>query len=146
MTDRIKYRTRYDADIAVANISAGDSDQVVTDYYNAADVSPDSEIVATREQLRGAINIDEFRALDAAARDAVRLVLLSETITVKGSKDRVIILNTFTATTGPNTRTNLAALETEIEAAVSRTRAQRGGILGNSLSVSVSDTSGMRAM
>ena len=39
MTDLAKYKVRYVVDILAANISAGDSDQVVTDYYNAADKS-----------------------------------------------------------------------------------------------------------
>ncbi len=143
MTDRTKYRTRYNADIAAGDVLAGDSDQAVTDYYNAADVTPDVEIRATREQVLEAIDITEFKALDAATRDTVRLVMAVESVALRGSNARAILLAAFGNST--TTRANLVALQTGLEAAVSRTRAQRGGILGNSLSISASDTSGMRA-
>ncbi len=144
MTDRTKYRVRYDADVAAANISAGDSDQAVADYYNSADVTPDAEIRATREQVLETIDITEFKGLDAATRDTVRLVMAVESVALRGSNARAILLAAFG--NGTTTRTSLVALQTALEGRVERTRAQRGGILGNSLSVSVSDTSGMRAM
>lgn len=144
MTDIAKYKVRYDADIAAANISAGDSDQVVTDYYNAADVSPDEEIRASREQIMEAIDVTEFKALVAASRDAVLMVLLPDSVVIRGSNARAIILDAF----GPSTvtRANLLVLQTELEAAAERTRAQRGGILGNALSISLDDTTSMRAI
>ena len=144
MTDLIKYRTRFDADIAASNISAGDSNQVVTDYYNATDVSPDSEIRASREQIMEAIDVGEFKALSDASRDAVVLVLLPDSVVVRGSNARAIILDAFGPTTA--TRSNLLALQTQLETSAERTRAQRGGILGNSLSVSLDDTTSMRAV
>ncbi len=144
MTDLAKYKVRYDADIAATNISAGDSDQVVTDYYNAADVSPDSEIRASREQIMEAIDVTEFKALSAAARDAVTLTMLPDSVVVRGSNARAIILDAFGA--GTITRANLLTLQTQLETAAERTRAQRGGILGNSLSISLGDTTTMRAI
>ncbi len=144
MTDLTKYKVRYDADIAAANLFVGDSDQVVTDYYNAADVSPDAEIRASREQIMEAINVTEFKARDAATRDAVTLVLLPDSVVIRGSNAREIILDAFGS--GTITRASLLTLQTQLEAAVERTRAQRGGILGNSFSVSLGDTEVMRAI
>lgn len=144
MTDLVKYKARYDADIAASNISAGDSDQVVTDYYNAADVSPDAEIRASREQIMEAIDVTEFKALDAATRDVVTLVLLPDSVVIRGSNARAIILDAFGSPT--TTRANLLGLQTQLETAAERTRAERGGILGNSLSISLDDTTVMRAM
>ncbi len=144
MTDLAKYKVRYDADIAASNISVGDSDQVVTDYYNAADVSPDAEIRASREQIMEAIDVTEFKALAAASRDAVALVLLPDSVVIRGSNARAIILDAFGP--GTTTRTNLLALQTQLETAAERTRAQRGGILGNALSISLDDTTSMRAI
>ncbi len=144
MTDLVKYRVRYDADIAAANIFAGDSDQTVTDYYNAADVSPDTEIRATREQIMEALDVTEFKALSAATRDAVTLVMLPDAVVIRGSNARAIILDAFGA--GTTTRASLLTLQTQLESAAERTRAQRGGILGNSLSVSLGDTTSMRAV
>ena len=144
MTDIVKYKVRYDADIAASNISAGDSDQVVTDYYNAAEVSPDAEIRASREQIMEAIDVTEFKALIAASRDAVALVLLPDSVVIRGSNARAIILDAF----GPGTvtRANLLVLQTQLESAAERARAQRGGILGNALSISLDDTTSMRAI
>ena len=144
MTDLAKYKVRYDADIVATNISAGDSDQVVTDYYNAADVSPDSEIRASREQIMEAINVGEFKALDGATRDAVTLTMLPDSVLIRGSNARAISLNAFGA--GTDTRTNLLTLQTQLETAAERTRAQRGGILGNSLAISLGDTAAVRAL
>lgn len=144
MTDLVKYRARYDADIAASNLASGDSDQVVTDYYNAADVSPNAEIRASREQIMEAIDVTEFKALADASRDAVMLALLPDSVVVRGSNARAIILDAFGPATA--TRVNLLALQTQLEAEAERTRAQRGGILGNSLSVSLGDTTVMRAM
>lgn len=144
MTNLVKYKVRYDADIVDSNISAGDSDQVVTDYYNAADLTPDAEIRASREQIMEAIGEDvaEFKALNDATRDAVTLVMLPDSVQIRGSSARKIILDAFGPLT--NTRANLLALQTQLEAAAEKTRAQRGGILGNSLSISVLDTNDMR--
>lgn len=144
MTDLVKYRVRYDADIAALNINVGDSDQVVTDYYNAPDVSPDSEIRASREQIMEAIDVGEFKALGAGTRDAVTLTMLPDSVLIRGSNARAIILDAFGA--GTTTRASLLALQTQLEAAAERTRAQRGGILGNSLVVSLGDTTAMRAL
>jgi len=144
MTDLTKFKVRYDADIAAANFSAGDSDQTVADYYNAADATPDAEIRASREQVMEAIDITEFKALDAATRDAVTLVLLPESVVIRGSNARTIILDAFGV--GTDTRTNLSALQTQLESAAERTRAQRGGILGNSLSVSDRDVNRVRVL
>jgi hypothetical protein len=144
MTDIAKYKVRYDADIAASNIFAGDSDQVVTDYYNASDVSPDAEIRASREQIMEAIDVTEFKALAAASRDAVVLVLLPDSVVIRGSNARAIILDAFGPATA--TRANLLALQTQLENDAERTRAQRGEILGNSLSVSLGDTTAMRAI
>ncbi len=144
MTDLVKYRVRYDADIAAANLNVGDSDQVVTDYYNAPDVSPDSEIRASREQIMEAIDVGEFKALGAGTRDAVTLTMLPDSVLIRGSNARAIILDAFGA--GTTTRASLLALQTQLEAAAERTRAQRGGILGNSLVVSLGDTTAMRAL
>lgn len=144
MTDLAKYKVRYDADIMAANLSVGDSDQIVTDYYNAADVSPDSEIRASREQIMEAIDVTEFKALDTPTRDAVTLVLLPDSVVIRDSNARAIILDAFVG--GTTTRANLLVLQTQLETTAERTRAQRGGILGNSLSVSLGDTAAMRAM
>ena len=144
MTDLVKYRVRYDADIAAANLNVGDSDQVVTDYYNAPDVSPDSEIRASREQIMEAIDVGEFKALGAGTRGAVTLNMLPDSVLSRGSNARAIILDAFGA--GTITRASLLALQTQLEAAAERTRAQRGGILGNSLVVSLGDTTAMRAL
>lgn len=144
MTDLVKYRARYDADIAAANILASDSDQTVTDYYNATDVSPDTEIRASREQIMEAIDVTEFKALDAATRDAVTLVMLPDDVAIRGSNARAIILDAFGV--GTTTRTSLSTLQTQLGSAAERTRAQRGGILGNSLSISILDTAGMRTL
>ena len=144
MTDLVKYKVRYDADIVAANISAGDSDQTVTDYYNAADVSPDAEIRASREQIMEAIDITEFKALVAASRDAVMLVLQPDSVVIRGSNARAIILDAFGPATA--TRANLLVLQTQLEAVAERTRAQRGEILGNALSISLDDTTSMRAV
>ena len=144
MTDLVKYKVRYDADIAAANLNVGDSDQVVTDYYNAADISPDSEIRSSREQIMEAIDVAEFKALSAATRDAVTLTMLPESVLIRGSNARAIILDAFGA--GTNTRASLLALQTQLETAAERSRASRGGILGNSLVVSLGDTTAMRAL
>ena len=144
MTDLLKYKVRYDADIVALNLSTGDSDQAVTDYYNAADSSPDAEIRASREQIIEAIDITEFKALLAANRATVVLVLLPDSVLIRGSNARAIILDAFGP--GTTTRSQLLALQTELEASFERTRAQRGGILGNSLSVSLGDTAAMRAI
>ncbi len=144
MTDIVKYKVRYDADIVAGNVLVGDSDQVVTDYYNAADVTPDAEIRASREQIMEALDVTEFKALDPGTRDAVTLVMLPDDVAIRGSNARAIILDAFGA--GTATRASLLALQTQLESAVERTRAQRGGILGNSLSVSVGDTTRMRAL
>lgn len=144
MTDLVKYKVRYDVDVAAGNILVGDSDQVVTDYYNAANVSPDTEIRASREQIMETIDVTEFKALDTATRDAVTLVMLPDDVTIRGSNARAIILDAFGA--GTATRANLATLQTQLENDVERTRAQKGGILGNSLSVSIGDTTSMRAV
>ena len=146
MVDLVKYKTRYDADIVAGNVLVGDSDQVVTDYYNAADVSPDTEIRASREQIMEALgeDITEFKALPDGTRDAVTLVLLPDDVAIRGSNARAIILDAFGA--GTTTRASLLALQTQLESAAERTRAQRGGILGNSLSVSIDDTISMRAL
>lgn len=144
MTDLVKYKIRYDADIVASNVSAGDTDQVVTDYYNAAEVSPDAEIRASREQIMEAIDITEFKALVPEGRDAVVLVLLPDSVVIRGSNARAIILDAFGSAT--TTRASLLTLQIQLEAAVERTRAQRGGILGNSLSVSPGDTKSMRSM
>ena len=144
MTDLVKYKVRYDADIAAANILAGDSDQVVTDYYNAADVSPDSEIRASREQIMEAIDVTEFKVLSAATRDAVTLTMLPDSVLIRGSNARAIILDAFGP--GTTTRASLLTLQTQLEAAAERTRASRGGILGNSQAVSLGDTLAMRAL
>ena len=144
MTDLTKYRTRYDADIAVGNVLAGDSDQAVADYYNAAAATPDAEIRASREQVMEAIDVSEFKALDAATRDAVGLVLEPESVLIRGSNARTIILDAFTAATGPNTRTNLGTLQAQLEAAAEQTRAQRGRLLLRSLSIIAADVAEMR--
>ena len=144
MTDRVKYKVRYDTDIAATNLSAGDSDQVVTDYYNAADVSPDLEIRASREQIVEAVDVTEFKALPAAIRDAVTLTMLPDSVVIRGSNARAIILDAFPG--GTTTRANLLTLQTQLETTAERTRAQRGGILGNSLAVSLGDTIAMRAI
>lgn len=144
MTDLTKYRTRYDEDIAAANVNAGDSDQLVTDYYNAAEVTPDSEIRASREQVMEAIDVGEFKALDAATRDVVMLVLLPDSVSIRGSNARAIILDAFGQPT--TTRANLLVLQGQLEARAERTRADRGGFLGNALAVGVGDTAGMRAL
>ncbi len=142
MTNLNKYKTRYDADIAAANINIGDSDQVVADYYNAAGVTPDDEIQATREQLRGAIDVGEFRSLDVTARDAVRIVLLSDSVPLKGSNDRAIMLDAFAGKA--TTLGNFQTLQTQLETAAERSRASREGMLGNSKSVTAYDTEFMR--
>ncbi len=144
MTDVLKYKVRYDADIVAANVSVGDSDQVVTNYYNAADSSPDSEIRASREQIMEAIDVGEFKALADATRDVVTLTMLPDSVVIRGSNARAIILDAFPG--GTTTRASLLTLQTQLEAAAERTRAQRGGILGNSLSVSLGDTAAMRAI
>ncbi len=144
MTDLVKYKVRYDADIVAGNVLVGDSDQVVTDYYNAPDASPDSEIRASREQIMEALDVTEFKALPDSTRDVVTLVMLPDDVAIRGSNARAIILDAFGA--GTNTRTNLLALQTQLESKVERTRAERGGILGNSLSVSLGDTTEMRAL
>lgn len=144
MTDLAKYKVRYDADIAATNLSTGDSDQVVTDYYNAVDVSPDAEIRASREQIMEALDIGEFKALSPVTRDAVMLVMLPDSVVIRGSNARAIILDAFGGLT--TTRANLLVLQTQLETAAERTRAQRGGILGNALSVSLGDTTAMRAI
>lgn len=144
MTDLAKYRMQYDADIAALNIAVGDSDQVVTDYYNALDASPDSEIRASREQIMEALDVAEFKLLDAATRDAVLLTMLPDSVVIRGSNARAIILDAFGA--GTTTRDNLLTLQTQLEAAAERSRASRAGILGNSLTVSLDDTTTMRAI
>ncbi len=144
MTDLLKYRVRYDADIVASNISAGDSDQVVTDYYNSIDISPDLEIRASREQIMEAIDVGEFKALPDGTRDAVTLTMLPDSVVVRGSNARAIILDAFVG--GTTTRASLLTLQTQLEAKAERTRAQRGGILGNSLSVSLGDTAVMRTI
>ncbi len=144
MTDHVRYKIRYDADISAGNVLVGDSDQTVTDYYNAGDVSPDSEIRASREQIMEAIDVTEFKALPDGTRDAVTLVMLPDDVAIRGSNARAIILDAFGV--GTVTRGNLLALQTQLESVAERTRAQRGGILGNSLSISLSDTASMRAL
>ncbi len=144
MTDITKYKVRYDADIAAFNLSSGDSDQVVTDYYNATDISPDDEIRGSREQIMEALDVTEFKALADATRDAVTLTMLPDSVVIRGSNARAIILDAFGV--GTNTRANLLTLQTQLETDTERTRAQRGGILGNSLSISLSDTTAMRAL
>ncbi len=146
MVDLVKYKVRYDADVTATNLNAGDTDQVVTDYYNDSDVSPDADIRVSQEEVVEAIDIDEFKALDAPNRESVTLALLPVSIVIRGSNARTILLAAFTAVTGPNTRTNLLALQTTVEAKAERTRAQRGGILGNSLLVNLIDTTMMRAL
>ena len=143
MADLVKYRAQYDADIAASNIAAGDSNQVVTDYYNALDDSPDSEIRASREQIMEALNVAEFKALDARTRDAVVLTMLPDSVVNRGSNARAIILDAFGA--GTTTRASLLALQTQLEAVAGRSRASRAGILGNSLEISLDDTTTMRA-
>ena len=142
MTDLNKFKARYDDDIAASNISVGDSDQAIADYYNADDVTPDKEIRATREQVREAIDVVEFKALDVPTRESVKLVLLSDSIQLRGSNDRVILLAAFDG--GSTTRANLVALGTAIAASVARSRVQRGGFLGNSKAVTAYDTQFMR--
>ena len=144
MTDIVKYKIRYDADIVAGNVLVGDSDQVVTDYYNAADVTPDAEIRASREQIMEALDVTEFKALGAGTRDAVTLVMLPDAVFIRGSNARAIILDAFAD--GTTTRASLLTLQTQLESAAERTRAERGGILGNSLSISVLDTASMRAL
>jgi len=144
MTDLVKYKVRYDADIVAGNVLVGDSDQNVTDYYNAADVSPDTEIRATREQIMETINTTEFKALDAATRDAVTLVMLPDDVAIRGSNARAIMLDAFGAAT--TTRADLLTLQTQLESDAERTRAERGGILGNSSSITVLDTTSMRSV
>ena len=142
MTDLNKFKARYDIDIAASNISAGDPDQTIADYYNADDVTPDKEIRATREQVREAIDVVEFKALDVPTRDSVKLVLLSDSIQIRGSNDRAILLAAFDG--GSATRANLVALGTSIDASVAQSRAQRGGFLGNSKAVTAYDVEFMR--
>ena len=144
MTDLVKFKVRYDTDIAAGNVNTGDSDQIVADYYNAADTIPDAEVRATREQIMEAIDVGEFKALTAAERDAVTLVLLPDSVLVRGSNARAIILDAFSA--GTDTRTNLGALQATLETAASRTRAERGGMLGNARSVTDRDVARMRAI
>ncbi len=146
MTDIIKYKIRYDADIAAGNVLVGDSDQAVTDFYNAADVTPDAEIRASREQIMEALDVTEFKALDAGTRDAVTLVMLPDDVVIRGSNARAIILDAFEGVAGPITRASLLALQAQLESEAERTRAQRGGILGNALSISLGDTTAMRAL
>ena len=144
MTDLVKYRARYDSDVVAANVDAGDSDQQVTDYYNAPDITPDTEVRASREQVMEAIDVGEFKSLDAPTRDAVTLVLLPESVVIRGSNARAIILDAFNGK--PATLEKLQDLQTELESAAERTRAQRGGFLGNSLVVRASHTNAMRAL
>lgn len=145
MTALNPYKARYEIDVAATELSAGDSDQVVTDYYNAPDATPDAEIRATREQVMEAIMADpsEFKALDAPTRDAVTTVLLSDTIVVRGSSARAVLLDAFPD--GTTARANLVTLQEQLEANAERTRAERGGFLANSKAVTLDDTAGMRA-
>ncbi len=144
MTNLTKFKVRYDADIAALNVSAGTSDQDVADYYNADGVTPDVEMRATREQVRSAINITEFKALDDATRDVVRLVLLSDSIQLLNSNDRAILLDAFGSVNGPITRSNLSALSATIALSVAKSRVQRGGFIGNSKAVTAYDVQFMR--
>ena len=142
MTDLTKFKVRYDADIAAGNVLVGDSDQQVSNYYNADDVTPNVEVRATREQVRAEIDVLEFKSLDVPTRDAVRLVLLSDSIQIRGSYDRAILLDAFGL--GSTTRANLVILQSVIESSVAKSRVQRGGFIGNSKAVTAYDVQFMR--
>ncbi len=142
MTDLNKFKARYDADVVATELTGVEPDQDVADYYNSDEVTPDVEVRATREQVRATIDVTEFKLLDTATRDAVRLVLLSDSIQIRDSNDRVILLDAFGPAT--TTRANLQTLQAAVEASVSRSRAQRGEFLGNSKAVTAYDVQFMR--
>ncbi len=144
MTDLVKFRTRHNEDVVLGNLTGGETDQAVADFYNATGITPDEEVRATREQIMEALDVTEFKSLSAATRDAVTLVLLPDSVVLRGSNARDIILDAFGA--GTNTRANLLVLQTQLESEAERTKAERGDILGNALAVSANDVKSMRAL
>ncbi len=144
MTVLSPYRARYDADVVAGDVLAGDSDQAVADYYNEPEPLTDEQVMVTRDELRSAIDVDEFKALDAPTRDVLRMMVQSERIQLRGSQDRATLLQIFLD--GSTTRDNLIALQAEIESRPGPSRAKAGGFLGHALAVSAVDTGDIRAM